>query len=42
MQLRCTEAKGPGLFKSAYQHCLAYQLSNNQIDFKLEHPMPVE
>lgn len=33
---------GPGLLESAYQHCLAYELSSNGINFKLEHPMHVE
>lgn len=33
---------GPGLLESAYQSCLAYELSSSSISFKLEHPMPVE
>ncbi len=32
---------GPGLLESAYQQCLARELSLNGIDFELEHPLPV-
>lgn len=33
---------GPGLLESTYQKCLAYELSLNEIPFKLECPIPVE
>jgi GxxExxY protein len=32
---------GPGLLESAYEQCLAHELSANAIGFKLQHPMPV-
>lgn len=32
---------GPGLLESAYQHCLAYELTSRGISFELQHPMPV-
>ena len=32
---------GAGLLESVYQQCLAYELSNLNIPFKLECPMPV-
>jgi len=32
---------GPGLLESAYQQCLAHELSLNDIDFELEKPLPV-
>lgn len=32
---------GPGLLESAYQQCLAHELSLNGISFTLEQPMPV-
>ena len=33
---------GPGLLESTYEQCLAHELSLNGIDFKLQHPLPVE
>ncbi len=33
---------GPGLLESTYQQSLAHELHLNGIDFKLEHPLPVE
>ena len=33
---------GPGLLESTYEQCLAHELKNNGIAFKLQHPMPVE
>ena len=33
---------GPGLLESAYEHCLAYELSRNQIRFVRQHSQPVE
>jgi len=35
-------ALGPGLLESAYQQCLAHELSLNEIPFRLECPLPVE
>ena len=32
---------GPGLLESTYQHCLAHELALNQINFKMEYPLPV-
>ncbi|ADB16453.1 conserved hypothetical protein [Pirellula staleyi DSM 6068] len=32
---------GPGLLESAYQQCLAYELTSRGISFELQHPMPV-
>ena len=33
---------GPGLLESSYQQCLAHELSINNIQFKMEHPMPLK
>ena len=33
---------GPGLLESAYQQCLAYELSTNNIEFVSEHNIPVK
>lgn len=33
---------GPGLLEAAYQQCLAYELSSNDIEFTLEHPIPLK
>lgn len=33
---------GPGLLESAYEQCLAHELSLNNIDFKLQTAIPVE
>ena len=33
---------GPGLLESSYQQCLAHELSINQIEFKIEYPLPVK
>lgn len=35
-------ALGPGLLESAYEQCLAHELSRNGIQFALQHPQPVE
>ncbi len=35
-------AFGPGLLESAYEHCLARELSLNDIPFCLQAPVPVE
>ena len=32
---------GPGLLESAYEHCLAYELSLRKIPFERQKPMPV-
>jgi GxxExxY protein len=33
---------GPGLLESTYEQCLAHELKNAGIPFKLQHPLPVE
>ena len=33
---------GPGLLESTYEQCLAYELQLKNIDFKLQHPLPVK
>jgi GxxExxY protein len=33
---------GPGLLESAYEQCLAHELSLKGINFKLQHGLPVE
>jgi GxxExxY protein len=33
---------GPGLLEKTYQQCLAHELSLNNINFKMEWPLPVE
>jgi GxxExxY protein len=33
---------GPGLLESTYEQCLAHLLCLNGIEFKLQHPLPVE
>lgn len=33
---------GPGLLESAYEQCLAFELSQARIGFKLQHPVPVQ
>ena len=33
---------GSGLLESTYQQCLAHELSINQVEFKIEHPLPVK
>ncbi len=33
---------GPGLLESTYEQCLAHELRLNSIEFKLQHPLPVE
>ena len=33
---------GPGLLESTYEQCLARELTLNDINFKLQHPLPVE
>lgn len=33
---------GPGLLEPSYEQCLPYELSLNNISFKIQHPLPVE
>jgi len=33
---------GPGLLESAYEQCLAHELSRNGIAFQIQHPMAVQ
>jgi GxxExxY protein len=33
---------GPGLLESAYEQCLAHELTLNGITFQLQHPQPVQ
>ena len=35
-------ALGSGLLESAYEQCLAHELRQNEIQFKLQHPQPVK
>ena len=39
--LEVHRALGPGLLESAYEQCLAHELSLARIPFKLQHPLPV-
>jgi len=34
-------ALGPGLLESAYEQCLAHELTLERIGFRLQHPLPV-
>lgn len=33
---------GPGLLESTYEQCLSHELKLNTIQFRTQHPMPVE
>jgi GxxExxY protein len=33
---------GPGLLESTYEQCLAHELNLNDINFIVQHPLPVE
>ena len=33
---------GPGLLESTYEQCLAYELRQEGIPFRLQHPLPVK
>jgi GxxExxY protein len=33
---------GPGLLESAYEQCLAHELSRQGIAYQLQHPLPVQ
>ena len=33
---------GPGLLESAYEQCLAHELTRNEINFRLQVPLPVQ
>jgi GxxExxY protein len=35
-------ALGPGLLESAYEQCLAHELTLARIPFTIQHPLPVE
>ena len=35
-------ALGPGLLESTYQQCLAHELGLKGVEFRLEHPIPVQ
>ena len=39
--LEVHRALGPGLLESAYEQCLAHELSLARVPFKLQHPLPV-
>jgi GxxExxY protein len=32
---------GPGLLESSYEQCLAYELTQAGIPFRIQHPIPV-
>ncbi len=40
--LEVHRALGPGLLESAYEQCLAHELSLADIPFKLQYPVPVK
>jgi len=40
--LEVHRALGPGLLESAYEQCLAHELSLAEIPFKLQFPLPVK
>ncbi len=33
---------GPGLLESTYEQCLSYELKQNNISYKQQHPLPVQ
>ena len=35
------KALGPGLLESAYEQCMAYELSKAGVPFKMEHALPI-
>jgi GxxExxY protein len=35
-------ALGPGLLESTYEQCLAHELNLSGIEFRLQHPLPVD
>ena len=39
--LKVHKALGPGLLESAYEHCLAYELSERDIPIKRQVPLPI-
>ena len=41
MRIEVHRTLGPGLLESTYRQCLAYELSNAQIRFQMEVPLPV-
>jgi len=40
--LEVHKALGPGLLESAYEQCLAYEMSQAEIRFDIQHALPVE
>ncbi len=40
--IKVHRALGPGLLESTYEQCLAHELRQNGIDFRLQHPLPVD
>jgi GxxExxY protein len=40
--LRVHRNLGPGLLESTYSQCLAYELNQAGLNFKIEHPIPVQ
>jgi GxxExxY protein len=40
--LEVHKALGPGLLESTYEQCLAHESSLKGVQFKLQHPLPVE
>lgn len=32
---------GPGLLESSYEHCLAYELIQRNLNIKVQHPLPL-
>jgi len=35
-------ALGPGLLESSYEQCLAHELRLREINFKIQHPLPLQ
>lgn len=40
--IKVHKALGPGLLESAYQKCLAYEMSKKMLDVKCEVPLPLQ
>lgn len=40
--IKVHKALGPGLLESAYQKCLAYEMSKNMLDVNCEVPLPLQ
>ena len=41
LAIKVHRALGPGLLESAYEQCLAYELSRNGISFELQKLLPI-